>query len=66
MGLTESVTLMNIEADAEYETSLKTKVSVFRVRVFINLRAKRGGSLFEAGSEREEHGGSPPFGNSAW
>ena len=33
---------------------------------FINLRAKRGGSLFEGGSEREEHGGSPPFGNSAW
>ena len=23
----------------------------------INLRAKRGGSLFEAGSEREENGG---------
>ena len=24
---------------------------------FFNLRAKRGGSLFEAGSEREENGG---------
>ena len=24
---------------------------------FINLRAKRGGSLFEVGSEREENGG---------
>ena len=26
---------------------------------FFNLRAKRGGSLFEVGSEREEHGGVP-------
>ena len=26
-------------------------------RLFFNLRAKRGGSLFEAGSEREENGG---------
>ena len=25
--------------------------------LFFNLRAKRGGSLFEAGSEREENGG---------
>ena len=27
------------------------------VYLFINLRAKRGGSLFEAGSEREENEG---------
>ena len=27
------------------------------ILTFFNLRAKRGGSLFEAGSEREEHGG---------
>ena len=31
----------------------------------INLRAKRGGSLFETRSERESNGGSPPFRNGA-
>ena len=32
---------------------------------FFNLRAKRGGSLFETGSEREEHGGVPSAQNVA-
>ena len=36
---------------------LDDKDQVWPLTQFFNLRAKRGGSLFEAGSEREENGG---------
>ena len=36
-----------------------------REKKLINLRAKRGGYLFETGSEREEHGGVPSAQNGA-
>ena len=41
-----------------FPDEIKTKLMKMNKLInFFNLRAKRGGSLFEAGSEREENGG---------
>ena len=48
LSLTTSVT--------DIEKVVVTTENIIILRM-INLRAKRGGSLFEAGSEREENGG---------
>ena len=48
---------MNFEFIFEIFVNFEFNFEIFVNFEFINLRAKRGGSLFEVGSEREENGG---------